>query len=565
MSGGRYTAFHVYQNLSFPEADRASAPPYRFPEYRCAHSQRGYLFQFDSMVERNHFDAATTTCCDEPVMNFGNKPQFASSARPMNPRDCSHLVAARGCETLEVSIEDSPGMCADESSRIRRIKIRCPSACPEFSGILSGGSFRGRYGTFRSLGMEAGEILILDYRPDSSLMDRLYDSCAGTRAFNEEFCNGRNLSFEVRGGLDLPGGCGCDCCGRRGGFPPPIMNITAPAAIHGGHENTANPQMVVTVDQACPGAEITGVFHGVSGSGPVQWDAPTVYNSDGTARFVTREQPAIGEAVNPSCCGGQVEWIATDGCGGLRTAITEVTSGAGTPGVWPVDGAVLYDGDGCSFSGTGACSHSAFARLDINTQCLANVVQSDLFRYDGLLARNLESTLTLDDWHDCSGCCGNGNIALDFSNGCGLVIHASYPVRRRMEQSAYSDCIGRMFMCERFFRFFAPIGYYYRIAVADLMCDGGHGEFSNPDGFAYTGLSECLALINGPAAASITGSSGCAGLTGGDTCCFYSDNGLSGLEFRSSVVSVSGRKCCVIETGNGSWVNGGPAAGCCPN
>ena len=321
---GRYTAFHVYQNLSFPEADRAATRPYKLPEYKCAHSQRGYLFQFESMAERNHFDAATTTCCSEPVLNFQNKPQYSSSAKPMNPRDCSNRVSTRGCETLEVSIEDSPGICANESSRIRRIKIKCPSVCPEFANIQSGGSVRGRYGVFRSLGMEAGEILILDYSPDRETVDSVYDSCRGAVTFTEEFCNGRALSFEVRGGLDFPGGCGCDCCGERGAYPAPLMNLSATESIDGGLGNSVRPGMIVTADPACRGAEITGVFHGVSGSSDVAWDGPTVYSSDGATRLVTRDGPLIGDAGAPSCCGGTIEWTATDGCASMKTGFTNV-------------------------------------------------------------------------------------------------------------------------------------------------------------------------------------------------------------------------------------------------
>ena len=561
---GRYTAFHVYQNLSFQEADNAATRPYKLPEYRCAHSQRGYLFQFESMAERNHFDAATTTCCNEPVLNFQNKPQWASSAKPMNPRDCSNRSQSRGCETLEVSIEDSPGICANESSRIRRIKIKCPSVCPELRNIQGGGAFRGRYGVFRSLGMEAGEILILEYSPDRETVDSVYDYCRGTVTFTEEFCNGRALSFEVRGGLDFPGGCGCDCCGERGVYPAPLINLSAAESVDGGLGNSVGSGMIVTADPACRGAEITGVFHGIAGSGDVAWDNPTVYSSDGATRFVTRAGPLIGDAGNPACCGGTIEWTATDGCASSNTGFTNVAAGIGASSVWPQDGTVLYEGDGYSFNGMGACSYSEAAGLGIQTECLANT-PSDLYRFDGLLARNMDSTLAFHDEHACSGCCGNANVTLTFANGCGGVITANYPARRRLSDSSYVDVVGRVFKCERFFRSFAPIGYYYRLAVADLTCDGNHGEVSNPYGGYYIEIADCLALINGPSASAITGSMGCASLNGGESCCFYADNGMDGLEFTSSVVSVSGRKCCRFDTANGSWVNGGPAAGCCPN
>jgi hypothetical protein len=561
---GRYTAFHVYQGLSFPEADRAATRPYKLPEYRCAHSQRGYLFQFESMAERNHFDAATTTCCDEPVMNFHNKPQWASSAKPMNPRDCSNHITSTGCETLEVSIEDSAGVCASQTAKIRRIKIKCPSVCPEFAAIQSAGSYRGRYGVFRSLGMEAGEIMILDYTPDSQTLDAVYDSCRGAVTFTEEFCNGRTLSFEVRGGLDFPGGCGCDCCGYGGIYAAPVMNLSVPLTVQGGPGNSVGSGIVISADPACQGAEITGVFHGSFGPVDVLWDNSTVYNSDGVTRFVTRDSPLIGDEGNPSCCGGSVEWTATDGCASIKSVVTSVAPGIGASSLWPASGTVVYEDDGLSFNAMGACSYSLASGIGIETACLANSV-SDLYRFDGYLTRNIDSTLAFENDHACSGCCGNGEIDLTFANGCGPVITASYPVRRRLSDSAYADCIGRVFRCERFFRSFTPVGYYYRLAVADLMCDGNHGEFTNPVAGYYSEIADCLALIDGPAASAITGPVGCAGLTGGDTCCFYADNGMDGLEFMSSVVSVSGRKCCRMETSNGSWVNGGPAGGCCPN
>jgi len=412
--------------------------------------------------------------------------------------------------------------------------------------------------------MEAGEILILEYSPDRETVDSVYDYCRGVVTFTEEFCNGRALSFEVRGGLDFPGGCGCDCCGERGVYPAPLINLSAAESVDGGLGNSVGSGMIVTADPACRGAEITGVFHGIAGSGDVAWDNPTVYSSDGATRFVTRDGPLIGDGGAPSCCGGTIEWTATDGCASSNTGFTNVAAGIGESSVWPPDGTTLYEGDGYSFNGIGACSYSEAAGLGIETECLANT-QSDLYRFDGLLARNMDSTLAFQDDHACSGCCGNGNVTLTFANGCGGVITANYPARRRLSDSSYVDVVGRVFKCERFFRSFAPIGYYYRLAVADLTCDGNHGEVSNPYGGYYIEIADCLALINGPSASAITGSMGCASLNGGESCCFYADNGMDGLEFTSSVVSVSGRKCCRFDTANGSWVNGGPAAGCCPN
>jgi hypothetical protein len=561
---GRYTAYHVYQNLSFQEADKAAARPYRLPEYHCAHSQRGYLFQFTDMSERNHFDAAVTTCCDEPVLNFQNKPQFAEASRPMKPRDCSSHVSVTGCAAIEVSVEDSAAMCADESAHIRRIRIKCPSMCPEFTGLIDGETFRGQYGTFRILGREAEEILILDYTPDQQIITDIYRNCAGTVTFNELFCNGRSLSFEVRGGLDFPGGCGCDCCGDLGAFPAPIINLNAPDFLDGGVANEIIPNIVISGDPACRGGEITGVFHGIYGSTEVSWSGPTIYHSDGASRNISRVPAAVGVPSNPSCCGGEIEWTATDGCGSAQFRTTLVKPGIADSHVLPPDLSVLSEGYGYSFTGIGACSYSSGAALDIETVCLDNA-PGDLYRLEGTLVRNMDSTLRFEPGHACSGCCGKGEVSLSFYNGCGSVITAGYTVRRSPSDLAYQDVIGRVFKVERFYRSLSPIGYFYRVAVADLRCDGSFGEFVYPLPGYYASLEDCLAVIQGPSAEAILGPTGVQAVPGAYSCCFYSDNGLSSLDFTARIISVSGTKCCVIDTTNGHWINGGPDDGCCPN
>ena len=561
---GRYTAYHVYQDLSFTEADRAATPPYKLPEYHCAHSQRGYLFQFGNMAERNHFDAANTTCCDEPVLNFQNKPQFASVSKPMRPRDCSPRIRINGCETLEVSIEDSTGMCATQSARVRRIRIKCPSVCAEFSEIRNSGSLKGQYGTFRALGLEAEEVLILDYTPDPQIINNIYKSCSGVATFTEEFCNGRSLSYKVRAGLDFPGDCGCDCCGELGEFPAPNMYLTAPDIIDGGPENRLSPNISISGAPACRGGTIDGTFYGAYGATAVSWPKPAVYHSDGVSRAISRELPVVGDVSNPACCGGKIEWIADDGCGALRHGATVVSSNAQDMSVLPADGTILHENDPCSFTGQGACSYSNAAGLDLETVCLDNSLTT-LYRYDKALVRNVDLALKFQDSHECGGCCGHGIINLSFANGCGSSMTASYPVKRPISQTAYQEIIGRVFRCERFFRDLTPIGYFYRVATADLRCDGSLCEFSNPFPGYYVTLEECLTQIGGPSAPAFAGPIGCGGVIDGADCCFYSDNGLSGLEFMSRIVSVSGSRCCVIDTTNGAWINGGPNNGCCPN
>ncbi|MGC8604234.1 MAG: hypothetical protein ACP5VS_11160, partial [Desulfomonilaceae bacterium] len=431
---GKYTAYHVYQDLSFTEANRAATQPYTLPEYHCAHSQRGYLFQFDSMAQRNHFDAATTTCCDEPVLNFQNKPQFAARSNPMRPRDCTPKAQVTGCQALEVSIEDSGAMCASQSARIRRIRIKCPSVCAEFAQIRNGGVIKSRFGTFRSLGMEAEEILILDYTPDPKIVDNVFKTCSGVTTFTEEFCDGHSLTFEVRGGLDFPGDCGCDCCGDLGAFPPPNMNLFAPDVMDGGPQNELTPNITITGDPACKGGEINGIFHGIFGSTELSWPGGVIYNSNGSDRRISRDQPSVGDAANPACCGGEIEWVATDGCGVIKRQTTMINAHVHDISVTPADGAILYENDGYSFVGFGACSYSNAADLNIETACLENG-QTALYRIDSALVRNIDSTLRFENSHACSGCCGNGAVNLSFANGCGSFMTASYPVRRPLSQS----------------------------------------------------------------------------------------------------------------------------------
>ena len=195
MTSGRYTAYHLYQDLSFPEASRAGAGPYTLPEYQCFHSQRGYLFQFDAMAQRNHFDAASTTCCDQPVDNFLNKPQFYPASRPMNPGDCAPRASAKGCRILEVSVENSyTPVCASSGAGVSRIRVLCPAHCPDLYVIRDGGTLSGAYGTFTSLGMEPGDVMVLDYLPDPALAAGWYNGCSGVRTITEEFC-GELLRF----------------------------------------------------------------------------------------------------------------------------------------------------------------------------------------------------------------------------------------------------------------------------------------------------------------------------------------------------------------------------------
>jgi hypothetical protein len=558
MTSGRYTAYHIYQDLSFPEAQKAATRPYKLPEYQCAHSQRGYLFQFDNMVERTHFDAANTTCCDQPVLNFANKPQYAEASRPMNPQDCGARVKAAGCTVLEVYVEDAQAMCAQSSARIRRIKIKCPGECPDLRRIQGGGKLDGRYGTFRSLGMEAGDVLILDYTPDPDMISGWFDNCSGTGTLTEEFCGGYTISYSLRAGLENPNGCGCDCCGVHGSFSSPVMTVSAPAAISADWYNTVSIPGSVTGNQSCSGGSLQGTFAG-RGSSSVRWDSATQYNSDGSSRYVSRDPGYVGASSNPACCGGTIRWSGTDGCGGGDSAVTTITRKIGSSRIYPAAGSTLHENGYGSFSGWQACAYAAAANMTVSRSCLSNSV-SQAQRSNGKISAGLMGPIRFSATHACSGCCGNGHVHVTFRNGCGGSYAADYNVRRSISNG---NKIGYLYKCIRYYSF----GWRYKPVRAPLYCDGRSGAFdSGVFGGYHSTLQGCLGQISGRSAMGISGAGGCRGdLTGSTACCWYSDNGGGGYGFRSRIHAVSGATCCNIETQNGAWVNSGTGARCCPS
>jgi len=564
MGSGRYTAYHIYQDLSFSEAQKAGTRPYTLPGYECLHSQRGYLFQFENMAERTHFDAANTTCCNQPVLNFANKPQFRPAQQPMTPGDCSAEVSAVGCTILEVSVESASVVCASSDARIQRIKVQCPVACRDLAAIQAGGSLEGRYGVFRSLGMEAGDVMILDYVPYSEVRTGWFDHCSGAGTLTEEFCGGYSISFSLQAGLDYPGGCGCDCCGNHGAFPPPYMNISAPAAITGDWTNTTYVAAQITGDSSCSGGELTGTFYGIGGGQSVPWNGGTQYHSNGSTRYITRPPGEVGSSGSSACCGGTIVWHGTDGCGGDYSASTTLYPKLGSSTILPPSGSRLYELYGGSFSGSGACSFAAGANMTSNKDCIVNSV-NPVVRHNGHLSLSFDGPLVLSGTHSCSGCCGNGWIAIGFNNGCNGVHYATYDVKRPPATGASSDVVGRLFACEEFYRAEPPTGTFHRIARWDVSCDNSSGSVSYPFGGFYYTLDDCMAAISGAASLAASGAGGCGSLSGGSVCCLYTDNGLSGEELRSRVVSVSGNKCCTMEMGNAAWVNSGTGAACCPN
>lgn len=570
MTSGRYTAYHIYQNLSFPEAEQAATWPYKAPEYQCKHSQRGALFQFDNMVERTHFDAAVTSCCDEPVINFGNKPQYSDATKPMKSVDCGAklkeaVVDKPVCRRLDVTTTgEEHELCGGSTPGNSSIRIECPLLCPDLGPLLAGGVVEGQYGEFSFESMDTEYVMNVNYELDESISSGWYDNCSGESVLTETFCAGYSISYTFRAGLDYPSGCGCDCCGANGSFPPPVMELDVPSSLSGGWTNTISMDGEIVGDEACSGGSLEGTFSG-SGSEAAPWDGATQYESDGSTRYVTREYDGeIGGSGNSTCCGGVIHWSGSDGCGSGATAQTPVQAKIGSSSIVPASGTELYENASYTFSGSGACSFTSTADMDLTKECLTNSTLS-LYRYNGYMTRRFYGSLRFSGTHDCSGCCGAGEVHLNFSNGCGGELEADYHVRRPL--AGTNHLVGYMYKCQRSYQ--TGYGWVYKPMRADLRCQGTSGAFSSGfTGMYYVDLGECVSSVSGTGASEISGVGGClsASLSGGSDCCWYSDNGQSGSGFVSRIYSVSGSVCCDIEAepGDSQWAYSGSGARCCP-
>jgi hypothetical protein len=411
--------------------------------------------------------------------------------------------------------------------------------------------------------MEAGDVMSLDYVPDPAIISGWYDHCSGSRTLIEEFCGGFCVSFSLNAGLNFPGGCGCDCCGVHGSFLPPSMTLSFPQVAN-DWGNTITLTGLTVAGEGCSGGQITGSYEGIGGQGSMPWAASTKYSGTSSSRTLYRRLTgSIGSSGNFMCCGVDIRWSGTDGCGDGDNVAYGVASRINGHEMRPASGATLYENSGYTFSGSDACSFSSAANLGLSVDCLTNAA-GPLNRYNGYMTRTLGGPLHFSGTRACSGCCGSGAVYLSFSDGCGGQASSSYHVSRGLGPGAYADTIGRSYKCERFYRTVPPVGYYYRIARADLHCDGQAGSPSYPFVSYYYTLDECVSGISGADAMNLSGAGGCANMSGGAECCWYSDNGLSGTDFESRVAVVSSSKCCNIETSNSTWIFSGTGNACCP-
>ena len=258
----RYTAYGIYQKLTYQEANAGSPMAYTGQAYQCQHSMRAYGFQFDAYQERTVYDAPNTTCCNQKVTPFGNKPQYKDQFQPMNPTDCQSGAAPVKCSILLVPAVPVTTGCATASGYAspREIKAECPFVCTDLVQLLTNKTMSGTYGDFKFT-KQVVNTIYFNYTPRVTAISGLWEDCGGEVTLTETFCRTKTVKFKLSAGFDKPAGCYCNCCSGSQGYP--VSSLSAPT-IAAGWSNSVDPGSV-TLDPSCSGGTITGHYSGSGG------------------------------------------------------------------------------------------------------------------------------------------------------------------------------------------------------------------------------------------------------------------------------------------------------------
>lgn len=539
MKSGRYTATIPYQGAeSYVVANSGATHAYKGAAYQCAHSQRGYLFQFGSFGARNHWDAANSTCCNQPVANFYNTPQWKGSIGPLRSTDCADVARAAGdCARLVVSVSPGGTECASGSANTAiAVGATCGVRCPEISGIISGGQVSLAKGTLRTEGSTPGGSWRGSYVFDSTVPAAWWAGCSGSGEVTDAVC-GWPIRRTYLGGLDYPGGCGCDCCGISGvmAYPSSVVGCSGSGTATWGNTWGVG---TVTANPACSGGTISGSW---SGSGSAAWSGVTMtsgaaYLSDGTTRSVSGYAGTIGSSGNSACCGGRAVFSGYNGCGSGYSGSSVIARKVGTLAFLPASGTPLVELAEQRISGSGGCSYTTGAALTISTNCLSNTTYTALSGGDGYLWRGILNALRFSNTIPCNNCCGSGTVMASYSDGCsGVSLSGVWPVRRAA--SLGTTVIGKLVKCVQVW----SGAYRYYPVHWELRCNGTSGA-SGWFGSYYLTWAECTASISGTASANLKAL--CGGFASGTTCCAGFWNTLYSGSFEARLRVVYGAMCC---------------------
>ncbi len=593
---GRYTGYRLYQERPFQEAESGRVHPYVDPAYDCPWSQRGYLFHFEDYQQRTHFDAANTSCCNEPVRPFENKPQYAEEGKPMRPRDCGSMVQVAGCNVLEdhSSVESPCAGPTGAEGPITGIRIKCPSVCDELTDTQTGKRIRGVHGEFVYVGMVTPDVMELEYYPDPEMATAAWDDCS-PKAWSETLCRNLSLTMTVQAGMHKPNGCYCDCCANLPGMG--TTRLSSCTTDFYGWGNTAYCGGVVIHDPTCSGeGEFWTVYwssgHVYSGiehvweAGPVLVDSPITGHRGKQVWGLSGVLGSFGDAAMPACCGMIARHYTSSGCGGGTSGLLTQTVSTKKPytsalaypvaepreyKVWEemsgnatyTSGYRLTTGQAYTISGYPSCAWANRARLDFSGWTCLESTYGGLNREVSKVTRST-GQLQLSPGR-CSDCCGFGQFSAWTNDGCELNDqYTIYAVRHPMAEAAGGLKIGHILKC-------TPTGNpgEYKVQQADLYCDGSHEDFTD-EPFLYipggSGLENCNSVIGSGAPLIHYGDLSARGCLSGaspmNDCCYYAQNGESGEGFRAYILQYSDLCCPDIPNVGAYYVRA--SGDCCP-
>jgi len=543
-----YSAYQLYSDIQYQEADKARAGAYTKSAYNCPHSQRAFLGSYDHYQQRTHFDAANTSCCNEPVRPFENKPQYTDTASPAQARDCEKINCEEKCTRLAVGGQRFAGSCADSTLKLLA-RVRCPNLIPELKGKKKG-TIKGDYGTWRIDGLLGKDTLQLTYSPNSSIQQTLYNTCGGTESYTERLGKTK-FDFSFHSGLDSPSGCYCDCCGTNSEFTPPthLWYVDSLTPTWG---NTFDIPGTVKLDSACKDGSISGnVNYVVGGSVGLSWTEAPQYKSEGYTRYWEGTPGVIGSSTQPACCGATTSYSGSDGCGWSGGTYRTLARMPLAPAFTPASG-TLYAGSVATLQVTGACNQSSLASLSATGTGMNTATwQATDKTTQNIIKKNLGSLAFLNSFQ-YKGCCGNGQIDSNWNDGCNQIGNRSWPVRN--PASTASTLRGSIY------RIYLSGGYYY-VQRSGLRCDGVSDE-SWVDVTAFNTIPEAIGYIDSAGDSQIINDSQeIAKCPANNVCSRYVNNGLSDINFQAAIYCVNNSGwqttpiCCTIPfNSNGAWV-----------
>jgi len=436
---GKYTGYQFYPDRQFNEAVDARTPAYTQRQYQCPHSSRTYQFAAEDTPARQHYDAAVTTCCNEPVRPFSVHPQYEELDRPMRAKDCRDPLVGAACNTFFISSPPPPVLPALTAPQISGIQVGCLQRCGDdgFGSLQWEQSWKAEYGTF-VMRARTTERSVVDYHGTND--PDFHNRCGGTTVKRENVCGGREaVRWTIK--AEYGGSYPCDCCNTNGqGITPnPNISYSLPAPTWKNNATVGN----VTVNETCSGAGLSATWAGSSGS--IVWDpSPSYHYNANISRYTQGYLHFIGDSSDPVCCGGTLAFSFNNGCGWSKTSSGTIAPKLQNSVLTPVSGTEVFHNQASVFKIDDACSYAGAANLWLSSsECLNSFWAGGLNRVDGVFTRTAQPVITSGE---CSRCCGRASASVGGNNGCGGQVSGSYPVRSKQE-SGSTEQVGRVWRC----------------------------------------------------------------------------------------------------------------------